>query len=395
MATKLGLPLFDDIRREDPSPCGELEDSFSFLNRVDTPFWGEVRRVAEEWFSRYPEGEGEGLRRSFRSRESGKHHAAWWELYLHEFFTRLAYEIEIHPPLPDSPRRPDFLLRKEDAQVYVEAAVVFSGITRTSEKAPPWLLDAINNAKSPNFFVRLVAVPSQGEQQLKRREIADPIERWLGSLDPDEALENHEQEGRPVESFPCRGWEVVLEAWPVKREKRGRSDRRTLGIGLAQAGFVNDVEQLRGTLKKKAGRYGHPGAPFVIAVRSMSGFMELLDIEQALFGDEAAQVPCDGSHEAPLFHRRNGLWTGLGGPDYQRVSAVITGAGLHEANINKQGPSLWLNPWAHHPLTEDWPLPKYSATDQGEVLELGGHFDPGSFFDLPEDWPGGRPFPRE
>lgn len=48
------VSLFDDLKREDPSPARPGEDSFAFLNRVDTPFWAKVRRLLEEWFGHYP-----------------------------------------------------------------------------------------------------------------------------------------------------------------------------------------------------------------------------------------------------------------------------------------------------------------------------------------------------
>lgn len=140
------MTLFDDIARTDPSPASATEPSFTFLNRVASPHWGEVRALLERWFARFPAEHADALRDSFRSPLAGKHYAAWWELYLHELFTRLGYRIEIHPELPDSARRPDFGLRRGDEQLYVEAAVVFSGIRDEESASPGWLIDAINTS---------------------------------------------------------------------------------------------------------------------------------------------------------------------------------------------------------------------------------------------------------
>lgn len=107
------MTLFDDFERHDPSPARRGEDSFAFLNRADTPFWAEVRRLLEEWFSHYPADHAAELSKSFRSRLPGSHWGAWWELYLHELFSRLGYELSIHPSLPDSDKRPDFKLTRE------------------------------------------------------------------------------------------------------------------------------------------------------------------------------------------------------------------------------------------------------------------------------------------
>jgi len=387
--------LFDSIDRDDPSPCRELEDSFSFLNRVDTPFWAEVRALLERWFERYPDSEKDHLQSAFRSRLPGQHYAAWWELYLHELFLRLGYEITIHPPLPDSSKTPDFLLRQDDAQIYVEAAILFSGISgRQDSGAPPWMLEAINDVTSPNFFLALSSVQGRGGPQLKRKEIIEPLEAWLERLDPDAVSSTNAQEGRfPQETIKRRGWEMTFEAIPVKPAARGKS-RRTLGVMPMQAGWVDDIQQLVGTLKKKAGRYGRPKIPLVTAVHCLSAFMEPLDIEQALFGREAFQIPANSEEEARLVRQRNGFWITGDGPQNQRVSAVLMGVTLHPHNVGKVAPTLWRSPWANHPLEELWPFSEFTATAQGEILRQERSPNMAELFGLSEDWPGGEPFPR-
>jgi hypothetical protein len=48
-----------------------------------------------------------------------------------------------------------------------------------------WIQSAINEVKNPNFFVRS-GFPEVGLKRPAVREVADPIERWLAGLDPDE-----------------------------------------------------------------------------------------------------------------------------------------------------------------------------------------------------------------
>lgn len=88
----------------------------------------------------------------------------------------------------------------------------------------------------------------------------------------------------------------------------------------------------------------------------MSAFMEPLDIEQALWGNEAVRIdPEDPELNGELIRQRNGLWATGDGPQYQRVSAVMVGVGLHSANVGRTAPSLWVNKSAHHPLLDTWP----------------------------------------
>ncbi len=46
--------LFDTGGRVDPQSAEHGEDSFSFMNRVDQPFWSRIREELERWFSAYP-----------------------------------------------------------------------------------------------------------------------------------------------------------------------------------------------------------------------------------------------------------------------------------------------------------------------------------------------------
>jgi hypothetical protein len=179
----------------------------------------------------------------------------------------------------------------------------------------------------------------------------------------------------------------------VKPEARGSPDHRVLGAQQILAGWANDIEQLRSKLNAKAGRYGHPQVPLVTAVLCMSSGMQRLDIEQALFGREAFMVD-SATREPRLVRQRNGFWVAGDGPQNRRVSAVLTAVCLHPWNAPKVAPHVWLNPWAHHALTEEWPFPHATATNRGEITYREADTDMYSLLGLPPNWPGGEPFPR-
>jgi hypothetical protein len=161
--------LFDDFVRADASPSAESEDYFTFLNGVDTPFWAEVRRVLDVWFSRYPGERAPALWEEFRSRRPQQQRAAFWELYLHELFLRLGYQVAVHPGLADTSHTPDFELRSGARQLYVEARVMSSEIILDEEdiRPPPWLLDAIEKIRNSNFDLQLVSIAKAGTERPK------------------------------------------------------------------------------------------------------------------------------------------------------------------------------------------------------------------------------------
>lgn len=181
--------LFDSGVRVDPSPAEHGEDSFSFINRVNQPFWERIREELEHWFVAYPREHAADLRGRFRDRSPGQHLGAWWELYLHRLFSRLGFEVEVHPELPGAPGRPDFRLARDKDTFLMEAAVTFSGIVdeeRHGEREN-WIMAAIDKAENPDFFVRL-EIERGGLERPSVREIVAPLERWLASLDPDAVI---------------------------------------------------------------------------------------------------------------------------------------------------------------------------------------------------------------
>jgi hypothetical protein len=129
------MMLFDDTERYDASPSAYSEDTFSFYNRVAGPTWTRIRRTLDGWFADYPVEHSADLRGRFRSNREGAHASAFWEMYLHHLFGRLGYEVTVHPTVPDTTRQPDFEITRGDERLYVEAAVVFSGIV--DEEADP------------------------------------------------------------------------------------------------------------------------------------------------------------------------------------------------------------------------------------------------------------------
>jgi hypothetical protein len=77
----------------------------------------------DEWFSHLCPGLKDGVFQRLRSSDDQEFDAGFWELYLHELFARLGYEITCEPTLPNG-RKVDFLLRRDGAAIYLEATTV-------------------------------------------------------------------------------------------------------------------------------------------------------------------------------------------------------------------------------------------------------------------------------
>lgn len=387
---KTALTLFDDLVRTDPAPASHGEDSFTFMNRVDQPFWRRVREQLEAWFDEYPPDATADLVGRFRDFDPRQHFAAWWELYIFTLYRKLGYSVTVHPTVSGTTTQPDFLVARDDEELYVEAAVVFSGIADESRHGnrEAWIYDLINKVANPNFHVGL-DFDHIGIRRPKDAELIGPLEQWLTGLDPDEVIVGIEA-GHEVPKcyLSVRDWKLVFRAFPVKREYRGKSGR-LLGMYPVTAGIVNNKEMIRKALNRKGGRYGLPDKPLVVALLCMSSFVEDDALDQALFGSVAYQYYVnEPSRQGKWIRQRDGFWVRGTRPKGTRVSAVLAGMGVMPWCLTRQLPRLWLNPWASRPLIVTEPFPTATVNHRGLVVSadtgVGAHVVLG----LPKEWPG-------
>jgi hypothetical protein len=379
--------LFDDIQRTDSAPAYDTESSFRFLNRVARPEWERVRQLVETWFEQYPKHDQIDLGSRFQKDEIGQHYGAWWELYVYTLYRRLGYEVSVHPTLPNTKRKPDFLITCGDASTYVECVVHLSaGGSGGGQRA--WIFECTNKARDPNFMVN-IEIRQNGSERPKAAEIIGPLEKWLSSLDPDDVSQKIDAgQAPPYFTLTVRGWVIEYDAWPVRPERRGVGGRLIGVYPLLTASVSDDEVRLRDIVKYKGGRYGSPDKPLAIAVLNTSGFSEERDMVEALFGTEAVEyIPGqpDSVHKVRL---RDGYWRQ--GPPRRgsRVAAVLLGQSISPWNVATTLPQVFLNPWADRPIAAMPPFQTITARDTGEAYEASqAGMEPGAVFGLDPEWP--------
>lgn len=295
----------------------------------------------------------------------------------------MGFDVEVHPEVPKASGRPDFRIRREET-VYVEATTVFSGIVEEGRhgERESWILDALNEAKSDNFFV-WVHFEKVGIERPRVREVVVPVEQWLESLDPDTAEASMNAGQRPQgKTFAFRDWRVRLEALPKRAEARGDPTHRLVGVGPMSVGYVNDREMLRKALDRKKQRHSKVDAPLLLAVLGISPVLDEEDVAQALFGSEAVVVDT-----GELIRKPNGFRRATRRAGARDVSAVLVGSAINPWSVTQRWPRLWLNPWATRVLQTNLPFPSAHVESERLVLtdeKRASH----EVLGLAPDWPG-------
>jgi hypothetical protein len=161
---------------------------------------------------------------------------------------------------------------------------------------------------------------------------------------------------------------------------------------------VDTTSALRRAIREKAGRYGKPDRPYVIAVLIEDDYTDEEDVVDALFGTVTYTVPVGPRHpgQAHAVRQRDGSWIAHGGPSNTRVSAVMTAINLAPWVLARNVPRLWLNPWAARPLTDRlaWRTTRVDLSS-GTLDDEPALRTPADLLGLPADWPGPQePFPH-
>ncbi len=365
------------------------------MNRLAGPGWSTVREELERWFDSYCEDAGpekaSDLRARFRSPDPRQHLGAWWELYTHRLLRALCpqRQVAVEPALEHVGTRPDFVVPSCGAEpgLVVESVTTFSGIVTDEERESgrvAYVLDTIDEIECPEFQVHL-DLHSIGTEQPSKRQIKDPIERWLATLDYEEELAKRTEQPlwkRPPTRIAFRDWEIEVQPIPMTTPIE---DKRLIGIGPTVAGYVDDAPRIKEAVLRKAGHYGPVSAPFIVALAPTSPILHEHDVVTALLGTLTRRVDPEHPEGGELFLVKDGAWSS-GAED---VSGVLTGAAIKPWTIAKYSPVLWLNPHAPRPVGDCFSqLPRTEFTELGETMANELSASIASLLGLESEWPG-------
>ena len=322
------MQLFDDdLSRTDTTWKRRREPSFSFLNRAARPQFGRIRALIESWYEHFPAAARDDVRGRFRQNDERAHAGALFELFVHELLTRLGASVQVHPNIPGTTTHPDFRADFEGSPVYVEA--VDSNPPSSLSASDPLedeVLHAIDDLDSPKYFItvdtsgKLLTAPPHAL-------VVRPFAELMASHDPDAVqrlVDAGDFQALPSHEVGHEAWQLRGTLVPKSPAKRGDGSTRTIGAGPSRVGWVDSSTPVKNALIKKAGKYGEPDAPHIVAINAhdIDGRIDEMD---ALFGKEQFTLRTDQPDEPPEFSREpDGVWI-RGGPEprYTRLAAVL------------------------------------------------------------------------
>lgn len=399
----LGPTIFDDAPRTDGHPSRHTEARSGFLNRTTGPVFDRIRAALEEWYQHYPDAGRTDLRARLRSDANDTFSGAFWELYQHETLTRMGFGLTLHPDVVGTAKHPDFLARRPgEPGFYLEATLAApSREERAAKQRLGAVYDLLNDLSTPSFFLG-VEVEKQGPAAPATRRLRRDLMTWLDGLDADSLIAEPDQYAMRhahAHVWEEAGWRIEFTPLPKSSDHRGKPGR-AIGMSSEEAGYVDTRSGLRRAVREKAGRYGKPDRPYVVAVLIEDEYTDQEDVLDALFGTVSYHLAMkdDGDlRSIDPVRQRDGPWFAHAGPSNTRVSAVLTAINLQPSFVARGTSRLWHNPWASRPLTDSlvWRTTRVDPV-AGSIDDHPAERQPADLLGLPTDWPGPEdPFPHE
>jgi hypothetical protein len=402
------MSIFPDAS-QDAAAKQHGETDFAHLSRRAGPDWERVRGVIDEWCNDLDVAEWSGTLGHLKSGQSREFRSALWELYLGAVFRRLGFTIEHHGPArPGKRTPPDFRLRRGSTTIYVEATSIDEeGEVLEAQRRLGALLDAINGddrISRSSFLLDYDAIHTS-DRMSPLRSLCDQITEWLAHLPPTSVsriwLPQYEECQKDQGCFEWRhgGWWLRFFAIPRRPEARGVPLDRVIGwANPGDAWLRRDALDIKEALERKARKYGDAYQTYVIAIMSPRTTEEH-EIKSALLGiahehpsmirNARIERGWSGNASTPMRREVRGFWLDQNGPRNRNVAAVITAVGLQPYNMANVELDLWFNPWADHPLGDEFPFRAHRADmTTGSIVPSAEPVRPArSILGLWEGWP--------
>ncbi len=349
------VPFLQEPSVPDLSAQGWAEPYATYLERSTMGCAIQARRRLREWLRSIPQDERSRLAREVSAVDERTHLAAVWELAVHQILLRLGLQPTPHPEMADMETRPDWMVSE---QFYLEATLVADSDQRTGEeKRLNETLDALFAVESPDFLFR-VEVQRYGQASPSRRRLRAFVRTELQRLEHEKQLRLYEDTGSLAGTvWEESGWRFKITFVPVEVEARGKHTRSmeslSTGMEMSTPGRgtrtsregereVSLEQKIRGAVNKKAGHYGSPDLPLVVALNITHWMGDQTLVRNALFGTEVYVFNESGA-------RVEGRPDGALRPDRnRRVSAILVAC--RQTAFGCSGAILYLNPWASRPF---------------------------------------------
>lgn len=381
------MKLFINKQRTFQGPADENEKTYNYYDRSARKDIGNVRELLESWFENLPNNEKNETKERFKK----DFDSVFYELFLYNFFLKLGFEIIIHPIIKNTKKRPDFLIKKDNLEIYVEAKIseAKSEVEKSFDNLLRRFYDKINKIKSDHFIFHIEELTIKTTNQPSTKELKAKILEKLATLNHNTELEKAKIKN--FDNFQKINYEnneinISITFLPVNVLAIGNT-RRSVGITPIETFIGGAEEAIRESIRKKSKRYGKLDKPYLICVNALSiKSSSLHDIDSAIWGSLAISFSTNPENTNGKFIRNaDGIFYNNRAKRIRNVSGVMVNR-IFPNNIPYSKYWIFAHPFSENPLDfKRFGLP-YCYIKESQVINKDCQ-DLGDIFELPIDWP--------
>lgn len=322
--------LFEDKNRSNFKYADYQHNSYEFYDNSAINEFTIVRERLNNWFNRYPDAGKKQLKRDFQS----QFEPAFFELFIHELFYQQGFTLITHPTVPNSTKKPDFLAKKGNVEIYLEATVSFdeSNEIRLMKNKQNAVLDALNLINSKRYGINVEQINFLSNKQARLRKIRDYFQKLIDDNGDFYALNFHPSLGRYEREiiYQDEDIRVSITLWKVD------FDLEKPIISPLGGGYAGGCEEaIKYAIKEKANRYGILDRPYIICINSLSIKQTYTEVVyNSLFGSFRNQEFVKRNEKNQYFQTSNdGFFCKKNNQAYNTVTGVFI-TSVYPSNTN-------------------------------------------------------------
>jgi hypothetical protein len=282
--------LFEDKVRVDLEYAKHQHDTYEFYDNSAIEEFAAGRDRLNDWFSRYPDGDKKQLKRDFQSNFD----SAFLELFIHEVFLQQGFSLTPHPIVPNSTKKPDFLAKKGELEIYLEARVATdeSNEERALKAKHNIIYDTINQIECPYYWISVKEISFLSNKQAKLSKIKQSLEDDInnyGALRIVLKEETYFERREKDIIYEDENIRIAISLWPCTVKKS-----RPIGSYIGGSYTGGCEEAIKNAIKAKGYRYGKLERPYIVCINSLSyKHTHTEDVYNALFGHQRVKLVDD------------------------------------------------------------------------------------------------------
>lgn len=277
------IKLFEDKERTNLNYANHQHDKYEFYNNSAMEEFTLIRDRLNKWFSRYPDSGKWQLKRDFQSQFD----SAFFELFIHELFFQQGFTLTSHPTIPNSNKNPDFLAKKGNIEIYLEAKI------STDESKEETLLknkhnaiyDVIEKIDCPDYWVSIREITFLSNKQAKLSKMKSFLETEIksnGAKYAGSKNDNYYEKREKYITYQDDDIIVAVSIFPASIKKT-----RTIGTSLGGSFMGGSDGSIKSAIKDKGYKYGELDKPFIICINALSvKGLSTEDVYNTFFGSQ-------------------------------------------------------------------------------------------------------------